>query len=122
VGDSWRDSGDAADGLGIGVQSLTAADDGAISKKLEERFDRVLIGTATLEDSLKCVKEGGSVYMKGMVGNKWSLDNLSLMDSIPSAVNLTTYDGGPHEFMATPLGEFPKQIKEGKMKIQVGQV
>jgi NADPH:quinone reductase-like Zn-dependent oxidoreductase len=44
-------------------------DDGAISKNLEEKFDRVLelIGTTTLEDSLKCVKEGGSVCMTGMV-------------------------------------------------------
>ena len=99
-------------------------DDGAVSKKLEEKFDRVLelIGTTTLLDSLKCAKEGGSVCMMGMVGNKWSLDNFSPMESIPSAVNLTVYDGGPNEFMATPLEELAKQIKEGKMKVQVGKV
>ena len=99
-------------------------DDGAVSKKLEEKFDRVLelIGTTTLLDSLKCAKEGGSVCMMGMVGNKWSLDDFSPMESIPSAVNLTVYDGGPNEFMATPLEELAKQVKEGKMKVQVGKV
>jgi hypothetical protein len=35
-----------------------------------------------------------------MVGNKWSIDNFSPMDMIPTAVCLTTYDGGPGRFHA----------------------
>lgn len=44
-------------------------DDGAIAKKVQELYpggvDKVLelIGTATLKDSLQCVKEGGTVCM-----------------------------------------------------------
>lgn len=99
-------------------------DDGVIAKKVTEKFDKVLelIGTTTLEDSLQCVNEGGSVCMTGIVGNKWSLDNFSPMGSIPTAVNLTTYSGGPEDFIATPLEELAELIKAGKMKIQIGKV
>ena len=41
---------------------------GGVDKVLE------LVGTATLEDSLRCAKPGGIVCMTGMVGNSWSLD------------------------------------------------
>jgi NADPH:quinone reductase-like Zn-dependent oxidoreductase len=99
-------------------------DDGAIAKKLTAKYDKVLelVGTTTLEDSLQCVNEGGSVCMTGMVGNKWSLDNFSPMGSIPTAVNLTTYAGGPEDFMATPLEELAEQIKAGTLKVQIGRV
>lgn len=99
-------------------------DDGAVAKKIGEKFDRVLelVGTTTLEDSLQCVKEGGSVCMAGMVGNKWEIEKFSPMAAIPTAVNLTTYGGGREDFIATPLEELAKQIKEGKLKIQIGKV
>lgn len=99
-------------------------DDGAIAGKTGEKFDKVLelIGTTTLEDSLQCVKAGGSVCMTGIVGNKWSLDNFSPMDSIPTAVNLTCYSGGPEDFITTPLDELARQIKEGTLKVQIGKV
>jgi len=86
--------------------------------------DRVLelVGTTTLEDSLQCAREGGSVCMAGMVGNKWELKNFSPMGAIPTAVNLTTYSGGPEDFKATPLNDLAKQVKEGNLKIQVGKV
>lgn len=104
--------------------SEVIVDDGSISSKLTEKFDRVLelVGTTTLEDSLLCVKAGGSVCLTGIVGNKWSFDNFSPMDSIPTAVNLTCYSGGPEDFIATPLAELVKQIKEGTLKVQVGKV
>ena len=60
--------------------------------------------------------------MAGIVGNQWTFEDFSPMESIPTAVNLTTYSGGPEEFMATPLEELAKQVKEGKLKVQVGKV
>ena len=60
--------------------------------------------------------------MTGMVGNKWSFDEFSPMDSIPSTVGLTTYDGGPEEFRETPLNELIQQIEAGTMHVQVGKV
>ena len=60
--------------------------------------------------------------MTGIVGNKWSFDNFAPMESIPTAVCLTCYAGGPEEFIMTPLNELAKQVKEGSLHVQVGQV
>jgi NADPH:quinone reductase-like Zn-dependent oxidoreductase len=60
--------------------------------------------------------------MMGMVGDKWSFDNFSPMETIPSMVNLTTYSGGPEEFMATPLNHYLKLIVDGKMPLHIGKV
>jgi NADPH:quinone reductase-like Zn-dependent oxidoreductase len=89
---------------------------GGVDKVLE------LIGTTTLADSLRCAKPRGIVCMTGMVGNKWSIDSFSPMDTIPTAVCLTTYDGGPDDFMRTPLEELIKQIAAGTLRVNVGRV
>ena len=103
-------------------------DTGAIAEQVKEVFpsgvDKVLelIGTTTLGDSLRCAKQRGIVCMTGMVGNKWSFDDFSPMEVIPTAVCLTTYDGGPEDFMLTPLEELVEQIAAGTLRVQVGQV
>lgn len=56
------------------------------------------------------------------VGNAWSFKDFSPMDSIPSTVNLTVYDGGPNEFQETPLNDLLKQVEAGTLKVQVGKV
>jgi NADPH:quinone reductase-like Zn-dependent oxidoreductase len=86
-------------------------------------FDKVLelVGTTTLLDSLHCAKQRGIVCMTGMVGNKWSLENFSPMEAIPTAVNLTTYDGGTEDFMLTPLNELLEQIAAEKLRVQIGK-
>jgi NADPH:quinone reductase-like Zn-dependent oxidoreductase len=56
-----------------------------------------------------------------LIGNKWSLDEFSPMDVIPSAVCLTTYSGGPEEFMQTPLDDLAGQIAAGRLRVQVGK-
>jgi NADPH:quinone reductase-like Zn-dependent oxidoreductase len=102
-------------------------DDGNVAKQLEEekieKFNKVLelVGTTTLEDSLLCAKQGGLVCMTGMVGNKWYLEKFAPMGSIPTAVGLTTYAGDSEDFMATPLEELAKQVKDGRLKIQIGK-
>ena len=101
-------------------------DDGAIAgpvrKARPEGFDKVLelVGATTLKDSLRCARQPGLVCMTGMVGNAWSIDDFSPMDLIPTAVGLTTYDGGPRDFMRTPLQALIDQIAAGTLRIQVG--
>jgi NADPH:quinone reductase-like Zn-dependent oxidoreductase len=90
--------------------------DGGADKILE------LIGTTTLEDSLRCAKEPGIICMTGIVGNKWTLDNFAPMEAIPTGVCLTSYDGGPADFMRTPLQELVDQIAAGSLKVQIGRV
>ena len=81
-----------------------------------------LVGTTTLADSLRCARQRGIVCMTGMVGNKWSFNDFSPMDVIPTAVCLTTYDGGAEDFMLTPLEELVEKIATGQLPIQVGKV
>ena len=102
-------------------------DSGSIAKAVHELHpDGVhkvleLVGTTTLLDSLQCAREGGAVCMTGMVGNKWSLNDFSPMDAIPTAVNLTTYNGGNEDFMATPYTELLSHISSGEMRVRVGK-
>jgi len=102
-------------------------DTGTIAKTIREMYPEgvhkvlELVGTTTLLDSLQCTREGGAVCMTGMVGNKWSFDEFSPMDAIPSTVNLTIYDGGNGEFMETPYTELLGQISTGEMIVQVGK-
>ena len=103
-------------------------DAGSIAEQVKEvcsgGVDKVLelVGTTTLQDSLHCAKQRGIVCMTGMVGNKWSIDNFSPMDMIPTAVSLTTYDGGAEDFMRTPLEELIEQIAAGTLHVNVGKV
>ncbi len=60
--------------------------------------------------------------MTGMVGNQWELSNFSPMGTIPTATKLTSYSGGPREFMQTPLQEFIDMIESGQLQIPLGPV
>jgi NADPH:quinone reductase-like Zn-dependent oxidoreductase len=87
----------------------------AVDKVLE------LVGTTTLKDSLRCAKQRGIVCMTGIVGNKWSFQNLTPMEVIPTTVLLTTYAGESEDFMRMPLGDLVEQIAAGTLRIQVGK-
>jgi NADPH:quinone reductase-like Zn-dependent oxidoreductase len=86
-------------------------------------FNKVLelVGTTTLLDSLQCAQPGGIVCMTGMVGDQWSFSDFSPMAAIPTAVSLTTYAGGPDDFMLTPLNELAVQVAAGQLRVQVGR-
>jgi NADPH:quinone reductase-like Zn-dependent oxidoreductase len=102
-------------------------DTGAIAEQVKlvcpGGFDKVLelVGTTTLLDSLRCAKQRGIVCMTGMVGNKWWFDTFDPMAAIPTAVSLTTYDGGPEDFMLTPLDELVEEITAGRLQVQRGR-
>jgi NADPH:quinone reductase-like Zn-dependent oxidoreductase len=101
----------------------TGAIAGPVSEVCPGGVDKVLelVGATTLEDSLRCAKPGGIVCMTGMVGDRWALPDFSPMDIIPSAVCLTTYDGGVTDFMRTPLQELVEQVAAGSLRVQVGR-
>jgi NADPH:quinone reductase-like Zn-dependent oxidoreductase len=91
-------------------------DDGNIAQMLRKTWpdgaDKVLelIGTATLDDSLLCLKEGGIVCMSGIVGDQCTLDNWNPMEHVPTGSYLTSYSGGVPKFLEPPLVELAKQI------------
>jgi NADPH:quinone reductase-like Zn-dependent oxidoreductase len=44
------------------------------------------------------------------------------MDSIPTAVSLTTYAGGAEDFMRTPLQSLADEVAAGTLRINIGRV
>jgi NADPH:quinone reductase-like Zn-dependent oxidoreductase len=100
---------------GLIAEQVNEVCPGGVDKVLE------LIGTTTLIDSLRCAKQRGIVCMTGIVGNKWSFDNFSPMDAIPTAVSLTSYAGEAEDFMLTPLDKMVQQIASGQLHVQVGE-
>ena len=89
--------------------------DGGADKVLE------LVGATTLVDSLRCTREPGIVCMTGIVGNKWSIEGFSPMGVIPTAVCLTTYDGGVDDFVRMPMQDLIDQVAAGTLHAQVGR-
>lgn len=116
-----------ADLLRSSGASDVIVDTGSVASEIERKYpggvDKVLemIGTTTLEDSLRCAKQGGTVCMTGIVGNKWSFDQFAPMDVIPTAVCLTVYAGESEDFMRTPLNDLAKQIEADTLHIQIGK-
>lgn len=102
-------------------------DNGEIANQVRRVFpdgvDKVLelIGTTTLDDSLRCTRVGGICCMTGIVGAKWAYDDYNPMEHIPSGVCLTAYSGGPADFMSTPMQELADAIAAGTLKIQTGK-
>lgn len=102
-------------------------DTGSIAKQVSEvcpnGVDKVLelVGTTTLEDSLQCAKQHGIVCMTGIVGNKWSFDNFSPMEVIPTSVCLTSYAGESEDFMRTPYEDLLGLIEAGSLRVPVGK-
>ena len=102
-------------------------DSGSIAEEVAKdeagRFDKVLelIGTTTLMDSLRCVKQGGIVCMTGIVGSQWSFDEFAPMEAIPTAVCLTSYAGESEDFMRMPLQDLVDQIARGTLHVQIGK-
>ena len=96
---------------------------GAARAAEPEGFDNVLelVGVTTLADSLRCAKPGGIVCMTGIVGNKWSFENFSPMEVIPTAVGLTIYAGEVADFMRTPLQELVDLVAAGTLRVTVGR-
>jgi NADPH:quinone reductase-like Zn-dependent oxidoreductase len=103
-------------------------DTGSIAAQVKEvcpgGVDKVLelIGTTTLKDSLRCAKQRGIVCMTGIVGNKWSFEDFSPMEAIPTSVCLTTYGGDSEDFMRMPFQELVNQIEAGALRVQIGTV
>jgi NADPH:quinone reductase-like Zn-dependent oxidoreductase len=112
---------------GSGVEQVFI-DTGKIAKQVKEVFPRgvdkvlELVGTTTLADSLQCARQRGIVCMTGMVGDKWAFDHFSPMEVIPTAVSLTTYDGGTEDFMLTPLEDLIEKIAAGQLPVHIGKV
>jgi NADPH:quinone reductase-like Zn-dependent oxidoreductase len=98
------------------AEQVRVVSSGGVDKVLE------LVGATTLLDSLRCAKQRGTVCLTGMVSNKWSFENFSPMEAIPTGVCLTTYGGEAEDFVRTPLQELTEQVSGGRLRVQIGKV
>jgi NADPH:quinone reductase-like Zn-dependent oxidoreductase len=104
-------------------------DDGAVAEQIREAgsggyYDKVLelVGTATLADSLRCVKKGGIVSLVGRLSENGGLEKVDLMDLIPSGIKLTVYRETSEDFMSTPLDAILRLLEQGSLKFKIGRV
>lgn len=103
-------------------------DDGVIADAVQSVWpggaDKVLelVGTTTLEDSLRATREPGIVCMAGMVGNQWALKDFAPMDAIPTGISLSTYSGDVSDFMSMPLQQLLDDVIEARLPIAVGRI
>lgn len=100
-------------------------DDGNIQSKLRNIFpegvDKVLelIGTATLKDSLKCIRPKGIVCMTGILSGEWTMKEFTPMGDIPSLGRLTVYMGEAANINKDLLQDFIDVVASGSIKIAV---
>ncbi|QDK80524.1 zinc-binding dehydrogenase [Spirosoma sp. KCTC 42546] len=88
-----------------------------------EGVDKVLelVGTATLHDSLRCLKPGGTGCMTGMLAESWAIPDFAPMEFIPATVRLTVYDSGQISSPTAVFQEFIRQVESGKVKLAVSR-
>lgn len=88
---------------------------GGVNKVLE------LIGTATLQNSLKCISTKGLVCMTGILGNKWTMKEFTPMGDIPSLGRLTVYMGSEH-LPKGMLQDFINKVEAGVINLMIDKV
>lgn len=104
--------------------SASLLDGGIISNQISCKFDKVLelVGTTTLGDSLRCVKEGGTLCLAGMVGGGCVIERFMPMINIPNKVNLTVYHSQNVDFMETPLQKLASLVEAGGISFPIAKV
>ncbi|MEM6327679.1 MAG: zinc-binding dehydrogenase [Bacteroidota bacterium] len=105
-------------------------DNGSIAEAtrhlLRDRVDAVLelVGTATLADSLRCVRPGGIVCYTGILGNEWVLHTMEAFQLIPSTVRLTTFtsDTVPASELTDALQRIVELVETGRYRPAIHRV
>ncbi|AQG78632.1 zinc-binding alcohol dehydrogenase family protein [Spirosoma montaniterrae] len=103
-------------------------DDGNLRGQVRSIFpqgvDKVLelVGASTLQDSLQCVRPGGTACMTGMLSETWSIDNFAPMEFIPATVHLTIYDSGQIRSSPDVFQQFINDVETGRVKLTISQV
>ncbi|MCC9168976.1 zinc-binding alcohol dehydrogenase family protein [Pontibacter harenae] len=102
-------------------------DDGNLEGKVKaiypEGVHKVLelIGTSTLNDSLRCTAPGGTVCMTGMLSEQWSVADFTPMEYIPATVHLTIYDSGQIRVDGQSFQQFIRDVEAGTIKLSINK-
>lgn len=76
-----------------------------------------LVGTPTLQDTLKATALYGVVCFSGMLSNQWLVPNFYPIGYIPRGVRLTAYSGEASDLPADVLQSFLDMVAAGQMKV-----
>lgn len=102
-------------------------DGGHLKEKVREIFpngiDKALelVGTATLKDTLECLRPGGTGCMTGMLSETWAIPDFAPMEFIPATVRLTTYDSGQITSPAWDFQEFIDSVEAGEIVLPISK-
>jgi NADPH2:quinone reductase len=103
-------------------------DDGQVSPVLKQRYPRgvdkvlELIGTATLKDSLQCIRPKGIVCMTGILAGEWTMKEFTPMGDIPSTGRLTCYMGEATDLDAALLQDFIDAVAKGEINLNIDRI
>ncbi|GAB3551002.1 hypothetical protein [Spirosoma fluminis] len=89
----------------------------AVRSIYPEGVDKVveLVGSSTLQASLRCLKLGSTGSMSGMLAESWSSPQSVPMDFIPAMGRLTTYNSGQVTNPAMAFQHYIRQVEAGQI-------
>lgn len=100
-------------------------DDGHLEPKVRELYpegvDKTLelVGIPTLQDSLRCTTQFGTVCMTGILSEQWSLSDFAPMDFIPATVHLTIYDSGQLRVDGRSFQQFIRDVEAQTIRLNI---
>ncbi len=117
---------DRADKLRENGADHVIIDEGSIEDRVRALFpdgvDGVLelVGTKTLNDSLRAVGSGGVCCMTGILGGAWTLDGWNPMEHIRNGTFLTAYHG--FGISAADLQMINDRVATGRLRLNLDRV
>lgn len=81
-----------------------------------------LVGTPTLQDTLRSTRVHGTVCFTGMLSNQWTVPDFYPIDYIPRGVRLTSYAGGAADLPPNVLQGFLDDVAAGRFSVPVDSV
>lgn len=81
-----------------------------------------LIGTPTLQDSLRATRVHGTVCSTGIVSHQWVIPDFYPIGYIPSGVRLTGYGGEASDMPAAVLQRYLDAVAAGKITVPIHRV
>jgi len=81
-----------------------------------------LVGTPTLQDTLRSVRVHGTVCFTGMLSNEWIVKDFYPIGYIPTGVRLTAYGGDASDLPREVIQRLLDDIEAGRLSIAIHKV
>lgn len=81
-----------------------------------------LVGVNVMKDTLRAVRQGGTVCFTGMLSDQWTVSKFYPMDWLPNGVRLTAYSGEAADLTSAELQAFLDAVASGHARVPLGRV